>query len=447
MIAWIKHRGGWVVEAKTGSAAVVQTLLGRILVLGTNLMCSVLTARFLGPAGRGEQSAMAMWPQFIAFVSTFGLQQALIYLARKDPDDRGALISATLVWSVVLGTVASVIGILFLPFWLGQKYDASTIRFAQLLMLMSPAVMLGVTINAIFETNLFFARSNLLRYGIPVLTLASLVGLALAHRFTPKYSALAYILPSLVVLVAMFPSVWKTFSWTLARFGTSTRRLFGYGIRIYGITVLSTFGQQIDQVLVVSLLAPASLGVYVVALNVSRVLNVFQTSISIVLLPKIAGAEAGHVYGIVGSVARLSLLFSASGGILLAIAMPLLLPKIFGAAFLMGVVVAQILIVESVLASTIGVILQAFIATNRPAVATVMQAIGLALTVPLMLVLIPRFGLIGAALSLLGSTMIRLLVALLSFPTILHAPMPSLILKKSDISFLRLAIARRSSPS
>ena len=63
-------------------------------------------------------------------------------------------------------------------------------------------------------------------------------------------------------------------------------------------------------------------------------------------------------------------------------------------------------------------------ALSRPGVITALQAIGLLITVPLMLVLVPRFGIEGAALSLLLSTCARFAFVLGSFSRFLGLPRP-----------------------
>ena len=96
-----------------------------------------------------------------------------------------------------------------------------------------------------------------------------------------------------------------------------------------------------------------------------------------------------------------------------------------------------ILAIEVVLSGTTWVLAQAFMALGRPGTLTVMQGIGLGLTVPLMLLLIPTYGLEGAGLALLGSTSIRLVFVIVSFPLILKVRPPGLLMTRDDWYFLQ----------
>jgi len=421
---------------------VLQTIVGRFLAIGINLMNGILTARNLGADGRGVQAAMTLWPQFLCFILTLGIPFGLLYHARSRQTEADSLCSTALTLSIGLGAVATVVGILFIPVWL-HKYSPQDIHAAQELMLFAPMVMVALTFNSIFEIRFDFTSSNILRYLPAGLTLIGLICLMLTHHFTPFYSALAYLIPLALVPLALVRRVLDTFMFSLRGFRASMSLLVGYGIRIYGSNILSTFGTQVDQLLVIALLTPANLGLYTVALNSSRVLNVFYTSLGIVLLPKGAGLEKQAALQLVGRLARLTTAVTTACGVLLALVMPFLLPHLYGHDFSAAVIISQILIAEAVIGSTIGVLSQGFIVTNRPGVWTVLQGIGLALTVPLMLLLIPRLGLTGAALSLLGSTSIRLVIALLCFPVILKVPAPSLLATGSDIRYLSDALRQK----
>ncbi len=449
-MVWLQHYAGiavgrlrWVAGARTGSAAVVQTILSRILLLGINLINGVYTARHFGPGGRGVQTALGMWPNLLCFVCTLGIPFALRYHARKHQSDQNSLASAALVLSGVLGIIAMLLGIALMPFMMKQ-YGATNIHLAQGLMLFAPIAMVTLILTSMLEVRFDFTFANFTRYAPPFVTFAGLVTLSTVHRLTPFNATLAYLVPGVFTSLAMAVYLFGKFAFTLADFKRSTRRLVGYGVKIYGSDVLGTFGQQIDQFLVVGLLAAADLGVYTIALQASRVLNIFQTSLGTVLLPKIAGLPTHQVVTMVTRVARLTTALTAISGVALIVVMPFLLPGVYGHDFHKAVSISQILVIESVLASATGVLIQTFTATNRPGMATILQMVGLSFAVPLMLLLIPRLGLLGAALALLTSTAARLFIAVACYPLLLKVPAPKLIVTPADVRYLLMALRRRS---
>jgi O-antigen/teichoic acid export membrane protein len=120
-----------------------------------------------------------------------------------------------------------------------------------------------------------------------------------------------------------------------------------------------------------------------------------------------------------------------------------LVPFFYGHQFDRAVHLSQILFVEVTLNATINVLGQAFLSTGRPAVVTALQGVGLAAIVPLMLVMIPRFGLTGAAFSLLLSTTLRLLFVMGCFPVLLRVAPPNLVPTVADLRQIRARFAKK----
>ncbi len=433
----------WVVRGRTGSSAVVQSIVVRILILGTTLFSGVITARNLGPAGRGMQGAMMLWPGLLAGLLTLGVPVGIKYQARKHQGEQASLFSTALVLGLGLGIIAMVIGIVGIPHWIA-KYDEQSIRFAQYLMIFAPLTLLMFILSAILEVNFDFTSSNALRYAPALLVLIGLLALVVLHRFTPYDTAFVYTFAFVPPAVVLALRIRKTFTFTLRDFKRSSRRLLSYGARIYISDVLTIFGAQIDQLLVVGLLSATNLGTYTVALTASRILNVFQNSVTLVLLPKASGLAHREVASMVGRAARVTTALTLVSGVPLIAALPLILPFLYGKEFIAAIRIAQILTLESIIASATIVHVQTFMATNRPGMSAILQLMGLALAVPLMLLLIPRLGLAGAAFALLASTVARFIVVLVSYPLLLKLAPPALILNKDDIAYLRDVLRQRN---
>ena len=165
-------------------AATVQTVMVNILVLGLNFGTGIITARTLGPDGRGEQAAMQMWPSIFAFAFTLGLPTALLYNLRRYPERSSQLFSAALLIGTGMGVLAILAGTVFVPHWLTQ-YPPEVVSSAQWLMLFSPLILLNVAFSAALRAREEFTAFNAVRYLIPMFTLLMLVSLVLTHRLTP----------------------------------------------------------------------------------------------------------------------------------------------------------------------------------------------------------------------------------------------------------------------
>jgi O-antigen/teichoic acid export membrane protein len=155
-----------------------------------------------------------------------------------------------------------------------------------------------------------------------------------------------------------------------------------------------------------------------------------------VLFPKAVGRSKEEIVGITGRAARVTLICTSSVAAVLFIFGPTVLRLLYGRAYIGAAPVLRVVLVEVVLASLTGVLAQAAMALGRPGIVTLLQSIGLALTVPFMFILVPRFGLMGAAYALLMSTFCRFIFIQLSFQIFLGVRRPRLWFSRSDISYM-----------
>jgi O-antigen/teichoic acid export membrane protein len=183
------------------------------------------------------------------------------------------------------------------------------------------------------------------------------------------------------------------------------------------------------------------MGSYVVVLSLSRMLNLFQNSVVMVLFPKAAGRSKEDVVRMTGDAVRISGLVTAVCGVFVCIAGPTLLRILYGPEFVEAVGALRVLVVEVVLSGMVFVLAQAFMALDSPGVVTILQALGLSLSIPMMLFLIPRYGIYGAAVSLLTSTVARLLFVCVGFRVFLKTGAPRLLLNGRDLQLFLHTVA------
>jgi O-antigen/teichoic acid export membrane protein len=418
-----------------GLRSVVQSIGSKSTILALQAGTGILTARILGPAGRGELAAMILWPLFVASVTTLGVPSSLIYHLRRRPDDREHLVTNGFAMAALMGTLAAAVAALILPWWL-RAYSPSVIHAAQWFLITVPICSVTLAGRAVLEAGHDFSASNAIQILTPLATLAALPTFLAAHSMNSYTAAAAYIVASVPSFLLMVSRVRRTGLRAACLRLAVMKQILQYGIRSYGIDVLGTLALQVDQVLVVSLLSAAAMGSYIVVLSISRMLNVFQTSVVMVLFPKAAGHNKDKVMAMTGQSVRISGLVTAACGVMVCIAGPTLLRVVYGAEYEAAAGALRILVLEAVLSGIVFVLAQAFMALNRPGVVTVLQGVGLSLSVPMMLWLIPRYGIYGAAMSLLVSTTARLIFVCAGFRIFLKISPPRLLPVWRDIKSL-----------
>lgn len=428
-------------SSRRGKAAVAQTLLVNVLILGINLLTGVITARLLGPVGRGEQAAITLWPQALAYALTLGLPSALLYNLKRRPEQSSQLFAAALLLGLGMGTVATVAGMFLIPLWL-TEYSTQVVHFAQWSMLAAPVMLFTLTFGFALQARGDFHIFNAVRYLNPLMTLAALIALAATGHFTPFNTALAYILPTIPTFLWVLTRLWRAYRPVWRGLRPAFGGLVSYGTRSYGVDLMGQLSLQMDRLFVIGLLAPAAMGIYVVALSLAQMLNVFQAAAVAVLFPKASELGTEGVIRLTGRTVRATTAVTALAAAGLALFGPLALRLVYGPEFVEAVPTLRILLLVMLLNGASLVMVQAFMALGRPGVVNLFQVASLALTVALLSVLVPRYELQGVGFALLISAGARFAFVVLSFPLLLGTRAPRLWPSTDDIAGVRGAIRR-----
>ncbi len=389
-----------------------QTLVTNLLIQGLNLATGVITARLLQPSGRGELAAIIMWPQFLGYLCTLGVPVSLVYFMKKQPERQGSHIGAAVVLSAVMSVVAMAIGVVGIPFWLGQ-YPETVVRFAQWCMLATPLTLIGTTLLIPLQAREAFIAYNRLRYWSPLLVLIALVGLLATGALTVHRAALAY-------LLAPWPIVAGTLIWVMRHarpnlddVRNAGRQLLGYGLRVWGTDLLGTLATQIDRLLVVAMLSAHDMGLYVVAQSVSRVLGFISSAIVPVLLPRAAAHDAAQGLRLVRRAAVLGLALMIIAALPIVLFGRIALQWVYGPEFASASLLLDLLAAETVVTGTAWILSQALLGANRPGTLTALQGASVAMLVPLLYWAGSHFGLTGIGAALLGAALVRLALVVL----------------------------------
>jgi Na+-driven multidrug efflux pump len=114
-------------RATSGSMAVAQGFVVRILMLAMNLGTGILSARILGPTGRAEQAALLVGIGIFPAFLSLGMPIAVQYRLKKDPEAADRIVSTATCLSILFGIVSVIVSFFVLPHMLTQ-YSISIIR-------------------------------------------------------------------------------------------------------------------------------------------------------------------------------------------------------------------------------------------------------------------------------------------------------------------------------
>ena len=374
------------------------TLLQQVLTSAAGFLTGILTARLLGPYGRGELAAVTVWPITLIFLCSFGLERTLIYFAGKSRDDISPVASSAMGIGAVQTAAAILIGWLAIPIAL-RGYGTPAIRWSLVFLLAAPIVRLDSLQGSLLLGTLRTRPYNFLAGFSSVFYAAGIAALFL--RNIPSVSGIVIVRLLGVVLAACMgfkiirQELRMKWSWNRAVAAEMTK----YGLKT-NLGELSYFmNNRLDQLLMSLLLPGATLGIYVAAVAFSDALCILPRGIAIVTLA--TGSNSNPTTAMLWTKRSLTLTAAwvLPAALLMWILCPVLIPRLFGHAFAGAILPCRILILGSCAMSFTGVLSESARSVNHPEIPSYAEFSALLVTAGLLLLLLKPFGAVGAAIA------------------------------------------------
>lgn len=417
-----------------------RTLITTAVVTGIGFFASVITARILGPEGRGLLSAALLVATLAAGVAQFGLANSFVY--HKGAGRRfgyGHLLVVSLLFVSVLAVVLAMIGL--------QMSGDARLR-GQLVLIASLAgcVAAQTYLMTLSQLHAGLGFFNLMRFGLVGGNLAGLLFLLAA------FDAIDFRQIVIAQLVVAAGLVFAGLVWankTLPQPDTPSqgrttrwREVFFYGLSHHGTVFLSIVLLNFDKIALLKMGTMVQYGFYALAFTTSRLIGAVQEAISTALYARFAGRDLEQLSQGVKAAFRITFLpMLVVAGIGAALS-PWLIVQVFGDAFASMAAPFAILLFECVIAGASWMLAQRFNAGGRPGIVFVRQLISV-LPIFLVLPFLPQQNIhvYLSALMLIGAVL-RLAVTLGLYPLILKEGIPGLLPTPSDLRTLRTLLSR-----
>lgn len=371
--------------------------------VGLFFIASVFSARLLGAEGRGELAAIQNWALFAVMIGTLGIPVAAAYFAGNRPDQSTQVFVTALIILVILALPVTFIMYIVLP-QLMPSQDAEVIQNARIFLLLVP---IQFTLQLPYYVILGLNRLklwNIVRLQLPILWLMVFVVGYIQGTLTASFAARGYLVVSflhgitwMIVMVVVVKGSYRPSSHWIAP-------LFRYGLP----SALGSAPRQLnlrgDQLLMAALMPAEMLGLYVVAVAWSGLLQPMTSAFAQTVFPSLASSHIkADQKAVLRHTLRLSILISVLFGAMMLAVTPLVIPLVYGQDFSQSIYAALILVIASVVAGVNNVLEDAFRGLGIPKWPMTAEIIGLCCTVLLLLVLLPRYQLMGAAVASLIS--------------------------------------------
>lgn len=378
--------------ARLSSGVLLANSIAAVALLGT----TVLTARAFGPEGRGQLSLATQFLTLIAILGSLGLGAAITYHAARGTWPIGLAIGNSTLLGLLLGLgILAVCGGVVLVG--GVTFRGLPKEDLFLASLAIPFLLAVTNVQSVYQGLRRFRAFN----GITLAQAASpllFVGVAiiLGGQVQAAIGATVAAFGLLFVVVVVHAGRSTRLTWRVNL--PYLQALFSFGIRAHPANVLGYLGYRLDVFLVDGFKGATAVGLYGVGVVIAEGLWMPSQAVSTAIFPTIAAepTEAAR-RSLTPFVVRSTLWLTAIlGGILVLIAGPVV-DLLYSTSFSASAAVVRVLVPGIVLFSAARVVGNDIAARGRPLVNSVVAAVSVVCNLLLNVLLIPRYGIEGAA--------------------------------------------------
>jgi O-antigen/teichoic acid export membrane protein len=372
----------------------IVTYVFSALTLVANLVTGIVSARALGPSGRGVFVALTTVSQLAGLLFAVGVANSLSYYIARRPEDGPRLLTTWTAMLVPLTAVAIAISELLLPTIFSG--DQQAIDLGRWFML-SIVLVVGLELNYGLLLGMHdFLVYNVLRFAQAALIAAAFVVLWVADEMTVENALIAAIVGSTTAMAAGLAR-------SVVRVGVGRFDLrlgatsLWYGARGQGSTVATNVTARLDVAMLPAFVTNANVGLYSVAANLSLIVHQLSNTFAGLVLPAAASdPERGRIK-VIGSLWGSLVVAGALAAVLALFARPLI-GLVYGDSFRDAAEPLLLLLPGVVLFAGSSILAAGVYAAGRPFTATFAQLLGMAVTVVGLFVFLRSGGITAAAI-------------------------------------------------
>jgi O-antigen/teichoic acid export membrane protein len=401
-IGWMRRSAGEIGRKAVSSDfihKVSETFLTRLGVIGLGFVTSIITARILGPEGRGILAVAITINAIGIQFSNLGLHSSSMYLVAKDKGTLSALTGNGLLVSLVMGCLAGLV------IWGVDTLSPGTIGL-QGGFLFAALVWIPCGLGLLFIQNLILGLQDVRVFNQIELATKVVFLLFLGIFLTLHIEAVEWFIQISLGGAFLTGLVWggiRLFRHWQARIVISLRvfkETFAYGVKAYFFQLFQFLLLKIDLILVNAMLGPQQAGYYSIAVMMTDYLYTFPTVTTYVHFPKISSfSERAKKWTYTKKVALGIGAIMIAFSVLLALAAVPIVRYLYGVEFLPAVPAVLWLLPAIVFLSINAILMTYIVSLGYPMIMVYAPAIAAALNITLNLQLIPRLGIVGASIS------------------------------------------------
>ena len=358
----------------------------------------VLVTRVTGAQGRGIYALVYSLATLASMVTALGISWAGIYYIGKRLFPLAAVASTLLTASIGAAIVAMAgLGLAYLIFQHTYFHEVSSTQALIMLVLAALIALTTTTASIVLGMNrpLHYAGISLAQFGVALLIQ---VVLAMAGSLTATSALVALAIGAASSTGVGLLLVGREVPLRLGLDSKILKTFLNFGLRGYAANLMQFLNYRLDSLIVNGLAGVVSLGYYSIATSIAETLWYGANAFALVMFPHVSSLDRKEADRITPVVCRNAIFMTLVGAVvMLAISRPLIL-LVFGTDMLNHALVPLWLLLPGIVTLAAAKVISSYLSgIGKPTYSTYIAAATVIVTVGLDVVLIPRYGISGAA--------------------------------------------------
>jgi antigen flippase len=418
------------------------TLFTTVVVTAIGFITSVITARVLGPEGRGLLSAALLIATLGGNIALFGLANSFIYhKGTGRPFNYRFFMTASLLFAASFSVLIGYAGLQL----------TSEIQLHEQLLLILVLTSITATqgyfyaLSQLHDKLRFF---NLMRFLLVVGNLTLLLALLVFYEEVDfRKILITQTIVSAALTIMGIAWARKNRIWEGAddsKPPVTWKKMLAYGASHHGTVVLGLMLVNFDKIALLNIGTIIEYGFYALAFTTSRLIGALQEAVSTALYSRFAGKNIDELSFHVRAAFRLTFVPMLTLAAIGALLSPWLIVWVYGDDFAPTVIPFAVLLFECVIAGASWTLAQRFNAGGRPGLVFVRQFISV-LPVFMALPFLPAHNIhVYLSLLMLVGAVLRLSVTLAIYPMVLKESVPDILPTADDCKAVFQFLTKRS---
>lgn len=428
----------------------VAATLARQLCAGLlQLATLALIARVYGAAGNGAYTVALLLPTMLASLLNLGVGPANVYFLGSRRVSPRVAWESTLKLYCFISIIGLSLGAGVLLLYAQEWFPGVPELLLWFALSIFPVALLLSFVSSMFQGMQQFKQFNVVLILQPLLTLIGIIVLIVAGVESIGWLLAAYLVASVATVIVALKVLWPLLSDSGdAQFQSATyaKTAIRYGYKAHLSNILAFINYKADIFLVNLFIGPAGAGVYVIAVKISERLWLLSQAVSTVLLPRLSelSTEEDKRKTLTPLITRWILFITSLGALFLSALIYPLTKLIFGVEFIGAVRPFLLLLPGIVVGAASRVLANDIAARGRPELNMYTSVIVVAVNIVGNILLIPRYGIAGAAIATTIAYTANFSMRLAMHHHFTGVPvMNNLLLCKPDFEYLKRAWATR----